>query len=171
MQTCEILKQLRKKTKLSMKDFCEDIGINFATYQNYETGKRLPTAEALIVLADYHDVSTDFILGRTPKNELVKQLSAQISMTETEQKLLENYISLTKEEKAAFNNYIDSVASKLIDGIDSEIKQATAEPIKAAASTPTESQILQMGDKQPRELTEEEVRGIDLTQKPYFMTE
>ncbi|MBQ4599125.1 MAG: helix-turn-helix domain-containing protein [Clostridia bacterium] len=67
METKDILKELRTiKGFSSAKDFCEMAGISYNTYQNYETGKRLPTAEILMQLADFYHVSTDYLLGRTP---------------------------------------------------------------------------------------------------------
>ncbi|MDE6021176.1 MAG: helix-turn-helix domain-containing protein, partial [Ruminococcus sp.] len=65
METKEILKSLRKsKGFTNMKDFCEAIDISVNTYQNYESGKRIPTADILIKLADFYGVTTDYLLGR-----------------------------------------------------------------------------------------------------------
>ena len=65
MQTKDILKELRKSKGYSnMKDFCEAFDISFSTYQNYEAGKRTPTADVLIKLADFYDVTVDYLLGR-----------------------------------------------------------------------------------------------------------
>ena len=67
MQTKDILKTLRKQKGFStMQDFCSAANISFSTYQNYESGKRLPTAEFLIQLADFYGVTTDYLLGREP---------------------------------------------------------------------------------------------------------
>ena len=167
----DMMKQLRENRKLTKKQVADGIGINERAYITYEYGERDVSTDTLCKLADFYGVTTDYLLGREEKNETIKQLSAEFALTETELKLLNNYIGLSSEQKTTFNSYVKDVAKQLIDGVTAEIKQANAEPIKAAASTPTETQILQMGDRQPRELTEEEVRGIDLTQKPYFMTE
>lgn len=44
MEIKDILKALRKaRGYTNAKDFCEDIGISFNTYQNYEAGSRVPT--------------------------------------------------------------------------------------------------------------------------------
>ena len=65
MQTKDILKELRKsKGYNNAKDFCEASGISYNTYQNYEAGKRLPTAEFLMQIADFYGVTTDYLLGR-----------------------------------------------------------------------------------------------------------
>ncbi len=67
METKEVLKLLRKsKGYTNMKDFCEAVDISINTYQNYESGKRIPTADILIKLADFYGVTTDYLLGREP---------------------------------------------------------------------------------------------------------
>ncbi len=35
------------------------------TYQRYENAEREPDASALLALADFYEVSTDYLLGRT----------------------------------------------------------------------------------------------------------
>lgn len=35
------------------------------SYQNYEGGQRRPDYETLVALADFLDVTTDYLLGRT----------------------------------------------------------------------------------------------------------
>lgn len=165
------LKSLRDSKDYTINQLCDKIGMNVNTYSKYERDERDVSTNTLCKLADFYGVTTDYLLGREEKNETIKQLAAEFALTETEQKLLTNYIGLNDAQKDTFNKYVTDVAKQLINGITAEIKQATVEPIKAAASTPTESQILRMGDKQPRELTDEEVRGIDFSKKPYFMTE
>lgn len=67
METKDILKTLRKsKGFANAKEFCDAADISFNTYQNYESGKRLPTAEILMQIADFYGVSTDYLLGREP---------------------------------------------------------------------------------------------------------
>lgn len=46
------------------------IGIDQRTLSNYETGKTNPDSFALIKLADFFGVSTDYLLGRTNNNTL-----------------------------------------------------------------------------------------------------
>ena len=59
------VRQLRKesgKTQTQMADF---LGIKLRSYQNYEGGSRRPDYEGLVALADYFDVTTDYLLGRS----------------------------------------------------------------------------------------------------------
>ncbi len=61
----ERVKELRKKAKLTQKQVGEILGVNQRTYSNYEIGDRDMSPETLIKLADYYDVTIDYLLGRT----------------------------------------------------------------------------------------------------------
>ena len=49
-----------------------DTGIEQALLSKYESGKRIPPTETLIILADYYNVSMDYIMGRTDVPEVNK---------------------------------------------------------------------------------------------------
>ena len=59
------LKELRKEKGLSQKALAEAVGMSDTGIQNYELETRTPSATVVIKLADYFDVSTDYLLGRT----------------------------------------------------------------------------------------------------------
>lgn len=59
------LKELRKSNGKTQKELAEYLGISERGYQNYEMGKREPNLEILSKLADYFNVSTDYLLGRS----------------------------------------------------------------------------------------------------------
>lgn len=52
-----------KKSQIKV---AEDIGITQRTYSNYESGRRQPDPETLLKIADYFNVSVDYLLGREP---------------------------------------------------------------------------------------------------------
>ena len=58
------LKMLRKSKNLTQKQLAENIGASESGIQNYELGTRKPTYDMLISLADYFDVSIDYLVGR-----------------------------------------------------------------------------------------------------------
>ena len=43
----------------------EHLGLSFRGYQNYETGQSEPKIATLIAIADYYQVSIDYLVGRT----------------------------------------------------------------------------------------------------------
>ena len=57
--------QLRKSTNLYQADMAKKIGVARATYGAYEQGTRQPDFETLKKIADYFEVSTDFLLYGT----------------------------------------------------------------------------------------------------------
>lgn len=65
----ERLIQLKTKRKLLQKDIANNTGIALRTYQYYERGEREPSVTALIALADYFNVSLDYLTGRSDNPE------------------------------------------------------------------------------------------------------
>ena len=58
------LRELRKKKGLTMKQVASEIGLPYTTYVNYEKGDRDLGTEISIKLADFFNVSIDYLLGR-----------------------------------------------------------------------------------------------------------
>ena len=61
----EHLKKLRKSRNLTQKQLAEGIGSSERGIQPYEMGVRKPTYDKLIALADYFDISIDYLVGRS----------------------------------------------------------------------------------------------------------
>ncbi|PGZ08862.1 transcriptional regulator [Bacillus cereus] len=56
--------ELRKNQKLSQYDLAERLGFSRGKLANYEQGQREPDYDTLKKIADYFEVSTDYLLGR-----------------------------------------------------------------------------------------------------------
>lgn len=61
---CPRLKALRESAGLDKKEVAERLGYGLSNYGSYET-KILPSIERLVDLAQFFDVSTDYLLGLT----------------------------------------------------------------------------------------------------------
>ena len=61
----ERLKFLRTAQRISQKEMGEYLGISTRAYQYYESGERYPDFEGLLALADYFQVSIDYLVGRS----------------------------------------------------------------------------------------------------------
>ena len=59
------LKELRKNKGVTQKTVAEYLGITERGYQNYEIGKSTPSYETLIKLANFFDMSLDYLTGRS----------------------------------------------------------------------------------------------------------
>lgn len=61
----ERLKSMRQSKGITQKQLGEAIGASERGIQNYELGQSKPKFEIIVALADYFDVSTDYLLGRS----------------------------------------------------------------------------------------------------------
>lgn len=59
------LNELRKQKNISQLKLSMDLGLNQNTLSRYETGAREADYKTLILIADYFDVSLDYLLERT----------------------------------------------------------------------------------------------------------
>ena len=57
------LYELRTSRSLNQKQLGEIVGLSHKTISTMESGTRYTTIEKLVQLADYFDVSTDYLLG------------------------------------------------------------------------------------------------------------
>lgn len=60
----ENLKKIRNERNISQKTVADFLGVSQQAYANYENGKRQPEYKILAILADYFNVSVDYLLGR-----------------------------------------------------------------------------------------------------------
>ena len=58
------IRNLREDKDLKQKDLAEMLNVSQNTYSQYETGVIELTASTLVKLADFYDVSVDYLLGR-----------------------------------------------------------------------------------------------------------
>lgn len=96
-----ILKQLRQSKGVLQKDVASYLGVDRTTYVKYERGDSEPNHDMLSKLADYFDVSIDYLLGReTPVKTLDEQLDG------VEFALYGEIHDLTEEEKRDILSYV-----------------------------------------------------------------
>ena len=61
----ERLKQLREEHGVSQATVSKVVGVSRYAIYAYEKGKAAPSLDGLVALADYFDVTLDYLLGRT----------------------------------------------------------------------------------------------------------
>lgn len=59
----------RKQTGLSQYEVAEETGISRSTLASYETDRTQPDIETLGILADFYNVSTDWLIGTKGGNK------------------------------------------------------------------------------------------------------
>ena len=68
-----IFKRLRTSSRLTQAKMAEKLGISRSTIGMYETGAREPDFETLEKIADFFNVDTDYLLGRTEKTSILPE--------------------------------------------------------------------------------------------------
>lgn len=61
---CEILRELRSQKGITLQELAKSCGLSTRTMIRYEQGERLPDIETAKIIADYFDVSLDYLVGR-----------------------------------------------------------------------------------------------------------
>lgn len=67
------LKQLRMEKGKTQKEMAKELGTTDVSIGRYELGTREPKTDILNALADYFDVTTDYLLGRTDEKHAKKE--------------------------------------------------------------------------------------------------
>ncbi|MCM1267513.1 MAG: helix-turn-helix domain-containing protein [Bacteroidales bacterium] len=62
-QTREIIRDLREDRDIKQKTVAEYLNVSQQAYSNYENGRREIPIRVIVKLADYYEVSTDYLLG------------------------------------------------------------------------------------------------------------
>ena len=68
-QFCERIKSLRVERRLKQREMAEQFGLALNSYQAYENATRFPDFRGLIAIADFFDVSLDYLVGRSDVRE------------------------------------------------------------------------------------------------------
>ena len=66
LQTCRLA---QTKSRREISDF---FGLSVFTWQSYELGRSMPSADKIAEFADYFGVSIDWLMGRTDKPEVAR---------------------------------------------------------------------------------------------------
>ncbi|MBD5154609.1 MAG: helix-turn-helix transcriptional regulator [Oscillibacter sp.] len=66
----ERIKELRLEHGLTQEAVGEIIGVKRYAVYSYEKGRACPEMKGLVALADYFEVSMDYLAGRTDKREI-----------------------------------------------------------------------------------------------------
>lgn len=98
------LKLLREEKKLIQKDIAKLLNVSIPAVNQYESGKRDMSTETVIKLAEYFNVSTDYLLGKTDIRNPGKQIDdvlneAMIGMSK------QDYEKLTETQKKQIRDF------------------------------------------------------------------
>lgn len=109
-----IIKELRENKKISMAKIAEALEIPKGTYASYEYGQREPNIEMINKLANYFNVTTDYLLGReTGEPETIEKLVSEFNMTALEKEILEGYLDLPDNLRGDFMEFLQKSVQKI----------------------------------------------------------
>lgn len=98
----ELLAELRKDKKLSQKELADLFHLSASTISSYETGVHSPHVEQLVNFANFFNVSTDYLLGRTT-SDLSPQVFEEVFVDNVKvSDVLEILQGLSEDRRRAF---------------------------------------------------------------------
>lgn len=63
------IKELRKERKLKQQEAANEFSVKLRTYQGYEYGESYPEVAKLLIIADFFNVSLDYLMGLSDVRE------------------------------------------------------------------------------------------------------
>ncbi|QNU68775.1 helix-turn-helix transcriptional regulator [Ruminiclostridium herbifermentans] len=104
------IKKLREDRNLNQLEFSKILNISNTTLSQYEAGNRTPSDEIKEKVADYFNVSVDYLLGRTEKCNLEDEGSNDekfykfdvSNLPEEAIKQIEDYIEFVKQKYKSY---------------------------------------------------------------------
>lgn len=76
----ERLRDLRKKRRLTQVELGKEVNVTSTAISYYEKGEKKPAYETLVKLADFFDVSLDYLLGRVDSEKGEEKPGPQMDM-------------------------------------------------------------------------------------------
>lgn len=109
MAFAERLKELRKQAHLTQVELAKLLGIGQSSYADWERGKKKPTQENLVKIAQVLNVSIDYLVGNSEEKsdkldniELLFRMNSK-GLTEKEKEIFKKeLIEFMEERKKAF---------------------------------------------------------------------
>ena len=94
----ERLKELRTNRNLTIAQTAEALQMNANTYAKYERNERDVSTDGLCQIADFYNVTADYLLGRAPQTDPIQLLMAQNVLTP--QEIEEQFSALPEDLQA-----------------------------------------------------------------------
>ena len=105
----ELLRELRGDKRITQKELAQKICVTVGTISNYENDQHLPDIEKLIMLADYFNVSTDYLLGRSISQHSPDIFKKEIAAGKTYASFINDYQCLSPRQQQAFLVVLDDM--------------------------------------------------------------
>ncbi|MCI8691987.1 MAG: helix-turn-helix transcriptional regulator [Lachnospiraceae bacterium] len=100
-----IIAKLRKEKEVGQKELAVLLNMSVATISNYEKGVHSPDLSTICKLADYFQVTTDYLLGRTSYRCAPEILDDYLISDFTINNIVNTLLSLSPEARSAVIHY------------------------------------------------------------------
>lgn len=107
-----LLKDLRKERNLTQSEVARALNISRQVYANYENEINQPDCKMLIKLADYFEVSIDYLLGITDDFDIKTSAPISDSLNTQERELVEVFRALSPYLKGIALDTMRAMAGK-----------------------------------------------------------
>lgn len=111
------LKKLRKNLGLTQEEVASKLCLARSTYRNYENNEREPNIDTLIKIADFFDVSLDYLCDRQNKNLIFAD-----SLSDKKKELIGMIKDLNDDETLIAIGFVAKLANKPINEVIRKIK-------------------------------------------------
>ena len=99
------IEKLLIDTGTSKKTMLNDLSLSINTFSNWKNRGTIPSGETLEMIADYFDVSVDYLLGKTPSPE-------RENIPEDEKRLRELLSQMSEEQLQTALKIISAIAEE-----------------------------------------------------------
>jgi len=103
----DIFKELRKEKKFSQEKISEELDISSSLVSKWENHQSTPAPEILSEIADYFEVSVDYLVGRS------KYKNVEAGNNELDNVLFSKAKELTDDEKKTVLNVINAIKKEI----------------------------------------------------------
>ena len=103
------IKELRKEKKQTQIEIAKQLGVSQQVFANYENEINYPDPKMLIKIADFFDVTVDYLIGRTDDFGVIKKQTPGLSLDEAD--LIENYRKCDNVGRVAIYDVARSLAN------------------------------------------------------------
>ena len=102
----ELLREMREDRDVKQKTIADLIGTTQQQYSKYEKGLSDLPLRVLPILADFYDVSADFLIGRSGRYFKTPLIELKVTKSKRSNELLTDILSLNSANREAVVDYV-----------------------------------------------------------------
>lgn len=103
----DVFRELREDRDLSQTQIANVLGISQQHYSKYETGEHELPLRHFITLAEYFDVSADYLIGRRRMDDQTPMQLVYVTKDCTCEQLIQKTLSLSEKGRRAVVEYVE----------------------------------------------------------------